>query len=118
VGDHPRYRSVGAAILADIGRAVLMAAGGALAFAPVEYALTLHAYSGRIEVASKLRLIALILTLSLWLWLGLAVVLAGSIIVWRLWRTVFDPVAAKQIGWFAPACRVRGRCSRRSASSR
>ena len=103
MGDHPRYRSVGAAILADIGRAVLMAAGGALAFAPVEYALTLHAYSGRIEVASKLRLIALILTLSLWLWLGLAVVLAGSIIVWRLWRTVFDPVAAKQIGWFAPA---------------
>ncbi|HUS27012.1 MAG TPA: sulfatase-like hydrolase/transferase [Kofleriaceae bacterium] len=88
---------------ADVGRIVIVAAGGALAFAPVEYALTLRAYAGHIEAMSKLRLVALTLTLALWLWLMLAVALVGATLVWRLWRTVFDPVDARREGWFVPA---------------
>ncbi|HTL37095.1 MAG TPA: sulfatase-like hydrolase/transferase [Kofleriaceae bacterium] len=97
-----RYRSVRAAIAADTGRAVVMTACGAVAFAPVEYVLTLRAYSGSIEMLSKLRLIALTLTLALWLWLVLSLALVGTMIAWRLWRYVFDPVAARRVGWFVP----------------
>src|SRR5512146_2971153 len=104
----PRFRSIRAAMLADLGRAFTMAAGGALAFAPVEYALTLWAYSGSIELTSKLRLAALTITLSLFLWLGLSVALGGAMVIGRLWRAVFDPVGARGIGWFAPSPPVEG----------
>jgi len=104
----PRYRSVGDAIRADVGRAIAMAAGGALVFAPVEYALTLWAYSGSIELLSKLRLAALTLTLALWLWLALAVVTAGAMIFGRMVRGVFDPDRARDLGWFVPAPPVHG----------
>ena len=57
VGDL-RYRSGRDAVRADVSRAVAMAAGGALAFAPIEYALTLWAYSGPIGGAAKLKLAA------------------------------------------------------------
>ena len=99
----PRYRSVGDAIRADVGRAIAMAAGGALAFAPIEYAVTLWAYSGSIEFASKLRLAALTLTLALWLWLMLAVGTATMMVLGRLVRGVFDPPRARELGWFVPA---------------
>ncbi len=104
----PRYRSVREAVSADIGRAVAMAAGGALAFAPIEYALTLWAYSGSIEFASKLRLAALTLTLALWLWLVLALITAGTMVIARLVRGVFDPDRGRDLGWFVPAPLVDG----------
>ena len=49
------YRSLGDAVLADTGRAIAVAAGGAVAFAPVEYVLTLAAYlrhMGRLRLAA------------------------------------------------------------------
>src|SRR5262245_27140369 len=104
----PRYRSVGDAIRADVGRAIAMAAGGALAFAPTEYALTLWAYSGSIEFASKLRLAALTLTLALWLWLVLALATATTMAIGRLVRGVFDPDRGRDFGWFVPAPPVDG----------
>ncbi|HEY5925278.1 MAG TPA: hypothetical protein VIV11_26525, partial [Kofleriaceae bacterium] len=104
----PRYRTARQAIVADVGRAIAMAAGGALAFAPVEYALTLWAYSGSIELVSKLRLAALTLTLALWLWLMLAIGIAGVMVVGRLVRGVFDPDRGRDFGWFVPAPPVKG----------
>ncbi len=104
----PRYRSIRDAIRADVGRAITMAAGGALAFAPIEYALTLWAYSGSLEIASKLRLAALTLTLALWLWFLLAIATAGTMIAGRLVRGVFDPVRGRDLGWFVPTPPVDG----------
>ena len=80
-----------------------MTAGGALAFAPVEYAVTLWAYAGSATLASKLRLAALTATLSLWLWLVLACVLAVAMVTARLVRGVFASEAAVGVGWFVPA---------------
>jgi arylsulfatase A-like enzyme len=107
VGD-PRYRSLREAVIADSGRAIVMAACGALAFAPVEYALTLWAYSGSIELASKLRLAALTLTLAVWLALGLAIATSAAMIGARLLRGMFDPDRGRNLGWFVPAPPVRG----------
>ncbi|HEY5950518.1 MAG TPA: sulfatase-like hydrolase/transferase, partial [Kofleriaceae bacterium] len=107
MGD-PRYRSLRQAVTADIGRAVAMAAGGAVLFAPIEYALTLWAYSGSVEFTSKLRLAALTLTLALWLWLVLAIWTAAAMIGARLVRGVFDPPRARELGWFVPAPPVAG----------
>jgi arylsulfatase A-like enzyme len=107
VGD-PRYRSLREAVIADVGRAIAMTTAGALAFAPVEYALTLWAYSGSIELASKLRLAALTLTLALWLWLLLTIATAGTMIVARLVRCVFDPERGRSLGWFVPTPPIRG----------
>ncbi|HEX5062578.1 MAG TPA: sulfatase-like hydrolase/transferase, partial [Kofleriaceae bacterium] len=104
----PRYRSVRDAIRADISRAIAMATGGALLFAPIEYALTVYAYSGSIEWASKLRLAALTLTLALWLWVVLVVVTAGTMVAARLLRGVFDPRRARDLGWFVPSPPVDG----------
>jgi arylsulfatase A-like enzyme len=64
---------------ADVGRAIAMATGGTLAFAPVEYALTLWAYPGPVD--GKLRLAALTATLSLFLWLVLVVALSAAVLV-------------------------------------
>src|SRR5688500_6067151 len=85
-----------------------MAAVGALLFAPVEYALTLWAYSGPIELSSKLRLAALTLTLSLWLWLVLSILTAGAMVISRVLRGVFDPVRARELGWFVASPPVDG----------
>ena len=41
-----RHRSLGDALRSDVGRAIAMATGGVLVFAPVEYALTLWTYAG------------------------------------------------------------------------
>jgi len=80
-----------------------MAAGGALAFAPVEYAITLWAYAGSSSIASKLRLAALTVTLSLWLWLGLVLLLGLAMATSRLVRGVFAATDAHGAGWFAPS---------------
>lgn len=107
VGD-PRYRTVRAAVAADIGRAVVMAAGGAVVFAPIEYALTLWAYSGPIEIGAKLKLAALTVTLALWLWLVLALATAGTMIATRLARGAFEPARARERGLFALSPLVDG----------
>ena len=95
-------------LIADVGRAIAMATGGALAFAPIEYALTLWSYSGSVGIASKLRLVALVLTLSLWLWLMLALGLVAVLVASRLVRAQVAPGAARGPGWFVAAPLVRG----------
>lgn len=106
--DGPRYRTVRDAVRADVGRAVVMAAGAAVAFAPLEYALTVLTYSGSIELASKLRLAALTLTLSLWLWLVLTVALVGSMVALRVAHSVFDPPRARGRGLFVASPPIDG----------
>jgi len=96
------YRSVRDAAIADVGRAITMAAGGAIAFAPVEYVATLSAYAGETSFASKLRLAALTITLSLLLFLILAVVLAAVMVLARAIRAQVDPVEGRRGGWFVP----------------
>ncbi|NVB78841.1 MAG: hypothetical protein HOV81_10635, partial [Kofleriaceae bacterium] len=96
----PGYGSVRSAIVGDVGRAIAMASCGALAFAPVEYVLTMWAYAGSIELASKLRLAALTLTLTLWLWLVLVLATSALMIAGRLARGTFAPARARGIGWF------------------
>ena len=104
----PRYRSLRAGVAGDLRRAFTMAGCGALAFAPVEYALTLWAYAGPIELAAKARLVALVLTLALWLFLVLLVATFGVMTIARLWRASFDPLAARGEGLFAPSPAVDG----------
>lgn len=90
-----------------------MAAGGALAFAPIEYAVTLWAYAGSTSIASKLRLLALTATLSLWLWLVLAGALAVAMTGGRLVRASLADPRAHGLGWFALADpRVQGPAGR------
>lgn len=104
----PRYRTLRAAVAGDLRRAFTMAGCGALAFAPVEYALTLWAYAGPIELAAKARLVALVLTLSLWLFLVLLAGTFGVMTIARLWRASFDPSAARGDGLFSPSPAVDG----------
>jgi arylsulfatase A-like enzyme len=80
-----------------------MAAGGALAFAPVEYAITTWAYAGSTSPWSKLRLVALVGTLALLLWLILAGALAAALAAHRLLRARIAPDAAAAPGLFAPS---------------
>lgn len=95
------YRSVRDAAIADVGRAITMAFGAVIAFAPIEYALTLWAYAGHSSLGSKVRLAALVLTLSLVLWLVLAVGLASLLVGVRAIRAQLDPVRGRAPGWFA-----------------
>lgn len=107
-GREPRYGSLRSAVVADIGRAITMVTCGALAFAPAEYALTLWSYAGSIELASKLRLIALTVTLTCWLWLALVVGTSAAMTLARVARGTFDPARARGLGWFVPAPPVDG----------
>ena len=95
------YRRARDGAIADIGRAIAMATGGAAVFAPFEYAVTLWAYPGELE--GKLRFAALTATLALWLWLVLVVVLAAAMVGARLLRGALDPGIARGPGWFCPA---------------
>ena len=95
-----RYRTVREAAIGDVGRAIAMATGGTLAFAPVEYALTLWAYPGPVD--GKLRLAALTMTLALWLWLALVV---GLSVVMIATRAIGDP---RRPGLFAAQEPVAG----------
>ena len=92
----PRYRSLASGVRADRGRAVAMAAGGVLAFAPVEYALTLATYQGEVRWVSSLELVALTATLALWLWLLLSLGLAALLIGRRLLRAQLDPALGRE----------------------
>ncbi|HET7503087.1 MAG TPA: sulfatase [Kofleriaceae bacterium] len=104
------YRSLGDALRADAGRAIAMATGGALAFAPVEYALTLASYAGAVRWTSRLLLIALTATLALWLWLLLALGLAALLAAARLVRAQLDPALGRAPDWLEPPapCPRRG----------
>jgi arylsulfatase A-like enzyme len=99
----PRYRSFGDGLRADVGRAIAMATGGALAFAPIEYAIATWAYAGSTSPWSKLRLVALVATLALVLWLILAAALAAVLTAHRVVRARIDPEAAAAAGLFAPS---------------
>jgi choline-sulfatase len=109
----PPYRSLGRAALADIGRALAMAAGGAIAFAPVEYALTLARYPGEVRWASKLGLVALTAALSLWLWLLLALALSALLVGGRLIRAQIDPALGRGPGWWTAPALADRTCVRR-----
>ncbi|MGE3765742.1 MAG: sulfatase-like hydrolase/transferase [Kofleriaceae bacterium] len=97
------YRSVRDAARADVGRAIAMATGGALAFAPVEYVVTLGAYAGSTTMWSKLRLAALIAVLSLVLWLLATIALSLVMVTARYVRAQLDPERGRGPGWFAPS---------------
>ena len=98
------YRRLRDAAHADFGRAIAMAAGGALAFAPVEYVVTLASYAGPIGWSSRLALIALTATLSSFLWLLLAVGLSGVLVAGRIVAAQIDPARGRATGWLsAPA---------------
>jgi len=87
--------------VADIGRAIAMATGGAIAFAPLEYALTSWSYAGAVRWVTRLELLALTATLALWLWLLLAVALAGALVAGRLARAQIDPALGRGPGWLS-----------------
>ena len=90
-GPPPRsFRSPGDAVRADVGRAIAMAAGGAMAFALVEYPLTLASYAGAPRWVSRLELVALTATLATWLWWLLAVGGAAALIAARGVRARFE----------------------------
>lgn len=95
------YRSLRDAVLADVGRAIAMAADGAIAFAPVEYVLTLATYAGSVRWASRLALVALTVTLSLWLWALLALGLSAVLITRRLLAAQIDPARGRGPGWLS-----------------
>ncbi|HEX2686845.1 MAG TPA: sulfatase-like hydrolase/transferase, partial [Kofleriaceae bacterium] len=95
------YRSLGDAVRADVGRAIAMAAGGALAFGLVEYPLTFWRYTGSIGWASRLSLVALTATLSIWLWFWLALGLSAISIVRRLLCAQIDPERGVAPGLFS-----------------
>lgn len=96
------YRSVRDAAIADVGRAITMAAGGAIAFAPLEYVVTLSSYAGASTFTSKLRLAALTITLSLVLFLILATVLSLVLVAARAVHAQVAPVEGRGKGWFVP----------------
>jgi arylsulfatase A-like enzyme len=97
-----RFASLGEAVRGDVGRAIAMAAGGAAAFAFVEYPLTLAAYAGASRWVSRAALMALTATLSLWLWFLLAVGASLGLVALRLVRARFDPAQARAPGWLYP----------------
>ncbi len=99
----PAYRSLRDGVTADVGRAIAMATGGALAFAPIEYAITVWQYAGSPTAISLLRLVALTLTLSLLLWLVLVLVGSAVAIGARLVRRRIDPAEGTAPGWFVVA---------------
>ncbi|MDB4957654.1 MAG: sulfatase [Myxococcales bacterium] len=85
-----------------------MATGGAVAFGVIEYALTLWTYSGSVELANNVGLVALTATLTLWLWLILAIVTACALVGARLFDWYFDRERAYAPGWYVPAPVERG----------
>jgi len=96
------FRTPGDAVRADVGRAIAVATGGAIAFAAVEYALMLATYAGAARWTSWLALVALTATLAAWLWWLLAAGLSAGLIAVRLVRAQLDPAQARAPGWLTP----------------
>ncbi len=99
----PRTASLGQAAIADAGRAITMALGGALAFAPAEFVATLSAYPGTTSVITELRLAALTATLSAFLFILLALALIAVAAGTRVVRVPIDRRALAHPGWFVPS---------------
>src|SRR5665647_2354668 len=97
----PGYRNLRDGMTADVGRAIAMATGGVLAFAPVEYALTVWAYAGSPTASSLLRLVPLTLTLGLVLWLVLVLALSAAAVGARLVQARLAAGGGLGAGWFA-----------------
>lgn len=95
------HRTLAAGLSADVRRSIAMATGGTLVFAPLEYGLTLGAYSSEASVESLARLVAIVATLSLVLWLLSTLALVAVTTGARLVRTRIDPQAALAPGLFA-----------------
>ncbi|HEX4416493.1 MAG TPA: sulfatase-like hydrolase/transferase [Kofleriaceae bacterium] len=104
------YRSLRDALRGDVGCAIAAAAGGAAAFAPIEYVLTSVTYAGSIRRIARLELAALTVTLAIWLWLLLAVGLVVAGLVTRGVRAqLAAPGAALGPGWLrAPPAAAPG----------
>nr|HEX4313295.1 sulfatase-like hydrolase/transferase [Kofleriaceae bacterium] len=83
----PSFRSLRDAIVADVGRAIWMAAGGAVVFVPVELALSVVTYSQPIPLASVPNLVLLVALLGAILWLVLAAATAALSIGLRVARS-------------------------------
>jgi choline-sulfatase len=96
----PRYRSAWAGAKGDVGRAIALATGGAIAFGLVEYVLTLWTYSGSVELANKVGLVALTTTLTLVLWLILTVATAVALVGARAFDFYIHRERSLAPGWF------------------
>jgi arylsulfatase A-like enzyme len=96
-----RFVSVGAALRADTGRAVVLAAAGCAAIAVVELAATLWAYPASPTVGASLRLAALTATLLALTWLVVAPLLAAAVAAPRVRRAWFGDDARDGGGWLS-----------------
>jgi choline-sulfatase len=103
-----RYRSWRDAAIGDVGRAIAMASAGVTAFAPSEFAITLWAYPAHSGLATKLRLVALVVTLSAWLWATLVLGTSALMLGGRVLTMAFDRDAARAPSWFHASPTVRG----------
>lgn len=83
-----RYRSLGAAIRADIGLAIVMAAAACAAFAVTEYAATVVTYAGSTPFIVKLRLAGVVLGMTALGWLPLVLIASIVGVVPRLIRGI------------------------------
>ena len=77
-----------------------MTTWGVAAFAPIELALTIWAYSGPIEAKTLVELLPLVATYSLWMWLILRVITASTMRIARWFRGRLDANALVAPGWF------------------
>ena len=77
-----------------------MASAGVIAFAPSELAITLWAYPAHSDLATKLRLVALVATLSAWLWGTLVLALPAVMLAGRALGAALDRDAARAPSWF------------------
>src|SRR4051812_46009800 len=100
-----RYRTLGAAIRADIGRAIVIAAGACAAFALTEYAATVITYTGSTPFIVKLRLAGVVLGITALGWLPLVIIASLIAIVPRLVRGLAgkDPRLGRGVLAFPPA---------------
>ena len=87
-------RPLGRLIWQDIKRCAAVAVFGCIAFAIVEYALSLHAYALPLRLATALRFALLVVTLTLLLWAGVTVLLAVTAFATRTLIALRSPELA------------------------
>src|SRR5689334_13814395 len=99
-----RYRTLREAIRADVGRAIVIAAGACAAFAVTEYAATVITYAGSTPLMVKLRLAGVVLGVTALGWLPLVAVASLVGIVPRLVRGLAgkDPRLGRGVLAFPP----------------
>jgi len=99
-----RYRRLGDAVRADVGRAIRIATAACALFAIQEYVTTLVSYAGSTPLMVKLRLIPITLSLCALLWLPALAVTKLVILAPRFARLVVggDPLAGRGLLAFPP----------------